>query len=319
MTRSNALVIAGIGGMILLATLTASGSAPPLPFSYTLGGERRWLADGILNLVFFMPLGAAIAWNARRFWLATIAGLLLSTAVELAQTLIPGRDPALSDMLFNTAGAAAGALIGRHGKGWLIPDRRAATCLAATATALAGTVMIATVLLLAPAGPPSIGRSGTDLYLEYPTRGSMVGFDEPVYWLPRRLPIDHVPGAGHLSREGNRWRIVFPSGENATVGPTVGAGWTLLAFPDAIARRWGKALDACWMLALCFPIGLYARRARREVPTIAGLVIAGLLVLVPLITGSVATGPFEWLGAAAGFIGGGTAATRQTTLLQAVL
>jgi VanZ family protein len=51
------------------------------------------------------------------FW-----GFLLSTAIEVSQIWIPGRDPSLSDFVFNTAGTVFGALLGLHPQSWLHPD-----------------------------------------------------------------------------------------------------------------------------------------------------------------------------------------------------
>jgi len=59
------------------------------------------LADGVLNGVLFVPLGAALSiagWRALR---AIALGALLSVSVETDQFAIPGRDPSLSDYLFN--------------------------------------------------------------------------------------------------------------------------------------------------------------------------------------------------------------------------
>jgi glycopeptide antibiotics resistance protein len=60
----------------------------------------------------FVPLGAAIALLfARWAWpFAIVAGFLLSSAVEFAQTTIPGRVPDLDDVFWNTAGGAVGVI-----------------------------------------------------------------------------------------------------------------------------------------------------------------------------------------------------------------
>lgn len=66
-----------------------------------------------LNLVLFVPLGATLALLfSRRLWpLAIVAGLAISFGVEVAQTSIPGRVPDPHDVLWNTLGAAAGAVL----------------------------------------------------------------------------------------------------------------------------------------------------------------------------------------------------------------
>ena len=76
-----------------------------------------WIPGGLtertLNTLLFVPLGATVALLlSRRLWpLAIFAGLALSTTVEFAQTRIPGRVPDLSDVLWNTVGAAIGVAL----------------------------------------------------------------------------------------------------------------------------------------------------------------------------------------------------------------
>ncbi len=68
--------------------------------------------DRALNAMLFVPLGAALGMLlARRWWpLAIIAGFGVSAAVEWAQIAIPGRVPDPHDVLWNTLGAAVGAI-----------------------------------------------------------------------------------------------------------------------------------------------------------------------------------------------------------------
>ena len=68
--------------------------------------------DRVLNALLFVPLGATVALLlGRRVWpLAMLAGFALSAAVEYAQGRIPGRVPDPEDVLWNTCGAAVGAL-----------------------------------------------------------------------------------------------------------------------------------------------------------------------------------------------------------------
>lgn len=69
------------------------------------------------NLVLFIPYGlAAMAWARRvptfwRFLLVTALGALLSLAVELTQSCIPGRTSSWSDVGLNTLSTAIGALL----------------------------------------------------------------------------------------------------------------------------------------------------------------------------------------------------------------
>jgi VanZ family protein len=106
--------VAAVVLVILVLTLLPSGNSPPRPFSFHVGPGRRWLADGILNICLFVPLGLAAGWSSRSPLKAILAGILLSTGIELAQTIVPGRDPSLSDIVFNTIGALSGAMIVRR-------------------------------------------------------------------------------------------------------------------------------------------------------------------------------------------------------------
>jgi VanZ family protein len=69
--------------------------------------------ESILNALLFVPLGAALALLlGRRLWvLAPLLGFGLSFAVEYAQTRIPGRVPDIHDIVWNSVGALAGAVV----------------------------------------------------------------------------------------------------------------------------------------------------------------------------------------------------------------
>lgn len=272
---------------------------------------RRWLADGILNLFLFVPVGLAVGWNSRSFTASVLFGLLLSIFIELAQMAVPGRDPGLGDILFNALGATVGTLIAKRRAAWLQPDEKTSAVLAAWSIVVAALLMIATAFLLSPVGGEnflSIGRTGDDLVLRYPSRASALGLDQPEYRLPVAIAgsseTNAVPPS--IRRERARWRLSTGTGEQATIGPSVGQGWAMLAYPDVIGRRSSAAVNAFWMLALCLPIGFWARGKLR--PVGAGGVLM-LLVLVPKLTGTVSTSGLEWIGAAVGFTAGACLAT----------
>jgi glycopeptide antibiotics resistance protein len=74
------------------------------------------LIDVIGNVVVFIPLGFGLAGalhqtNLRQtFRLATLGGFGLSLLIELSQLAIPSRTTDVDDLIFNTLGAAIGAL-----------------------------------------------------------------------------------------------------------------------------------------------------------------------------------------------------------------
>jgi glycopeptide antibiotics resistance protein len=82
------------------------------------GISPRLLIGLVGNVVVFVPLGAALALAlrikpvGRRFLMVTFIGTALSLSIELVQMTIPSRVTALGDVLLNTVGTAAGALVG---------------------------------------------------------------------------------------------------------------------------------------------------------------------------------------------------------------
>jgi hypothetical protein len=299
---SQKIAVAAILLVILAITLSPLGTGPPLKFSFELGGGHRWLSDGILNLCLFVPLGVALGWNARSPAKAVLCGLLLSTSVEVAQMWMPGRDPSLSDIVANTTGTAVGALIGLRPRAWLVPDARGSVALTVLAVGATMLVMLLTAVLAAPEGPVVISRAGGDLVVEYQSRANAIGLDSLGYWLPRAFPDSSNANLESVSvrRDRARW-YVRVQGKRATLGPTVGNGWALLAYTDAIAHRWGQALDAVWVFLLCAPIGFWARN--RWVLA-AACATALVLFWLPEMTGVVSTPLSQWIGAGLGFLAG---------------
>lgn len=77
--------------------------------------EGEGLPDWVVNFLGFLPLGGLLVLMWRRF---TVAGavflcLLVSLLLETGQFFVAGRDPHLCDLLMNTLGGLAGALLGK--------------------------------------------------------------------------------------------------------------------------------------------------------------------------------------------------------------
>ena len=88
--------------------------APPR-FDWRLTNSPRELAESILNIVLFLPFGAALRWLRLRLLWASLLGFALSLAVEILQrNVIPGREGELQDLITNTIGATLG---------WMLADR----------------------------------------------------------------------------------------------------------------------------------------------------------------------------------------------------
>ncbi len=83
-------------------------------------GVPYWFAFRVLefgaNIVLFVPLGVLLplVWGSCRprvLWATVLLGALFSTAIELAQLVIPGRVTSVFDVLANTLGTALGVLL----------------------------------------------------------------------------------------------------------------------------------------------------------------------------------------------------------------
>src|SRR5690349_9752992 len=57
------------------------------------------VADALLNIALFVPWGVALAGRGFAGRRAVVCGLLLSTAIEAVQTIVPGRDSTMRDIL----------------------------------------------------------------------------------------------------------------------------------------------------------------------------------------------------------------------------
>ncbi len=140
---------------VAVATLVphrGPGTEPAL--ACIICGERG-VADALLNVIMFMPLGALLALRGTPLRAAALAAFLLSVLIEGAQLMIPGRDPSLGDVTFNTLGGLAGFTLARV---TLYQLRETAVArvvpfaLAAGVLAIIGT----TGFLLQPAFPESV-------------------------------------------------------------------------------------------------------------------------------------------------------------------
>lgn len=123
-------------------TLTPGGGAgpPSLDTFFCLACSPRWGADLVLNVLLFVPCGTLLRGlvGPRR---AITAGAGITLVVEAAQLLIPGRHPALTDLLTNTLGAALGTSL---------PRAMGRTAVRIAIAAVAAGLWLAPSLLLSP-------------------------------------------------------------------------------------------------------------------------------------------------------------------------
>lgn len=148
------LLLAAIA-LILLATLRpVVGVQEGFLFACVICGSRG-LADAVLNVALFLPLGAALALYGWRLSRACLAALLLTAAIEFAQLFIAGRDASLADVLFDTLGVVFGFACLRTTPIWLHANRRVASRLSLSGAVVAAAVFGLTGYLLQPSLPPS--------------------------------------------------------------------------------------------------------------------------------------------------------------------
>lgn len=134
------------------------------------------LADAIVNVVLFMPLGAAAALTGRSTLVALAVGAALSASVEFAQiSLIPGRDASIGDLVFNTLGAVAGVVVVKTSSWWLGYNGVRASRLSLAAAFAAAAMIGGTGLLLVP-DPPQ----GTYFVMWTPDLRHLDPYDAPV-------------------------------------------------------------------------------------------------------------------------------------------
>ena len=163
----------GYAGSILLLTLIPgpeiTGSPEDLPSVLCFVCGHRGGADGILNFLLFLPLGIALMAATGEATRAIALVAMLSILIEVLQGMIPGRYPALGDVLYNTVGGAAGVGLARIAKQLLRPSRRLAGALTLGTGALSAALLFMAAVLLAPSFPATIyyGQWTADLnYME---------------------------------------------------------------------------------------------------------------------------------------------------------
>jgi hypothetical protein len=140
---------------------------------------------------------------------------------------------------------------------------------------------------------------GNDAVVRYRARARLFGLDQPDY-VAKSMFAGATTGAPvpvELWRESRHWCLRVGARQDCRVGPTVGRGWSVLFYPDAIGQRWGNLIDACWVAALLIPLGFWTRR-RTAIVTILGAAV--LFALAPAMIGLVATPLAQWLGGVIG-------------------
>lgn len=195
----HARFIAGCGlGLIAAATLWPRPARPELSAStplWCLVCGDAGLADVLLNLALFVPMGLGLGLGNRRIGRILAAAFLVTLTVESLQfVVIPGRDPSLSDVITNSTGGLAGGLLGRSWRAVLFPAVGVAQRLATSAAAAAGLVLVLTGRLLTPSLPagPWYVQWAPDLDNYAPFLGTVLEARVNGHDLPGGRRLDHA-------------------------------------------------------------------------------------------------------------------------------
>lgn len=218
----------GAGWLAAWLIVLAAAVLTPLPVqdAEALAQPRTllpmgWLADGIRNLILFAPLGAAL-WSTGRTRRSALAiGFGLSLVIEILQLAIPGRFPALSDLVFNTLGTGLGVGLASFWPDLSRPSARRARALSLSAAAASISVLLAAAWLLQPAFPttPYFGGWTPDL-------GHLEQYTGQV--LEARVGPNPIPPAGPAP-DTEALRTALADGEPLLIRAVTGAPPSALA------------------------------------------------------------------------------------------
>lgn len=111
--------------LLILVMVGLWATAVDAPVSDSIRAALEWLrgrgvtavryghVEAVANVMLFVPLGilGALALGSRSWWWVVLAALLVSTSIEVAQLGLSGRTSHGRDIVANTAGAFAGAVL----------------------------------------------------------------------------------------------------------------------------------------------------------------------------------------------------------------
>lgn len=104
---------------IVALTMRPADSTSELPRFLCVRCGTRGTADTILNVMLFVPFGAAMGAMRYKWKHAVVASLLLSLAIEFAQVFLPGRAPTMRDIIMNGTGGLVGVWTAAHLPAWM--------------------------------------------------------------------------------------------------------------------------------------------------------------------------------------------------------
>ncbi|HEY8470950.1 MAG TPA: VanZ family protein [Longimicrobiales bacterium] len=217
---------------ILAATLSPSRLAPQETPLWCLVCGVTGVSDVLANIILFFPFGAALAALGARARRALLFGVALSFSIEIAQHVIPGRDPSLSDVVFNTTGAGLGARSWRWLPLLLRPTPALASRLARAAALAAAAVLGFTAYALGPAFPDSVYYAQWTPDLAHLALYEGRVLDAGIGALPLPPPrLTDSPGVARLLRSGTPLHV------RAVAGPPPPALASIFSIYDEQQRE----------------------------------------------------------------------------------
>jgi VanZ family protein len=215
-----------VAAAVLLLIVLALTLAPMETTETDIPGRCIWcghfaLADAILNVLLFVPLGFLLGLRRHAVPVRIWGGLtMLAAAIEAAQLFLPGRFPTVSDVAANSLGAALGLLLAglwKRGAPVLVRD---SSHLPLVAGVFAAVLTVGPVLLLRPSLPDSewFGQWTADLghYDRY--RGEVLD-----------VRIGGTPAPSGRLPDTPATRSAILAGDRATVRYIAGPGTERLA------------------------------------------------------------------------------------------
>lgn len=137
--------------MIATLTLTSQPAGYRAPGFFCMLCDERWLADVLLNVFLFVPLGVGLERWGLSPKRAFLISLIFSALIEFLQaTVVTGRDSSLRDIITNSTGGWLGAILAHSRHNWVLPKASRRRWVALAVAILWPAVIASTLWALEP-------------------------------------------------------------------------------------------------------------------------------------------------------------------------